>query len=44
LKAIRRSATWHTPFGAENWVKIAAKRLGLQATTRPRGRPRKLEK
>jgi putative transposase len=41
IDAVRRSISRGTPFGAESWVKIAAKRLGLQATIRPRGRPRK---
>jgi putative transposase len=44
LEAIHRSIARGTPFGAESWVKIAVKRLGLQATIRPRGRPRKLKK
>jgi putative transposase len=44
LEAIRRSIARGTPFGAESWVKIAAKRLGLQATIGPRGRPRKPKK
>ena len=28
------------PFGSENWQNRTAKRLGLQSTKRPRGRPR----
>ncbi len=44
LEAIRRSIARGTPFGSDQWVKTAAKRLGLQATIRPRGRPRKPEK
>jgi putative transposase len=44
LAAIRRSVVRGTPFGSDAWVKTAAKRLGLQATVRPRGRPRKSEK
>jgi putative transposase len=44
LAALRRSIARGTPFGSESWTKIAVRRLGLQATIRPRGRPRKLEK
>jgi putative transposase len=40
LAAIRRSIARGTPFGADNWIKIAAKRLGLQSTLNPRGRPK----
>ncbi len=29
------------PFGDPHWVKDAAKRLGLECTVRPRGRPKK---
>ena len=29
------------PFGSDNWQKRTAKRLGLESTMRPRGRPRK---
>jgi putative transposase len=31
------------PFGSEKWQKATAKRLGLESTFRPRGRPRKEE-
>jgi putative transposase len=44
IEAVRRSISRGTPFGAESWVKIAVKRLGLEATIRPRGRPRKSKK
>jgi len=44
LAAIRRSIARGTPFGAESWVKIAAKRLGLQSTLNPRGRPKMSKK
>jgi putative transposase len=30
-----------TPFGSEAWVRRTASRLGLEASLRPRGRPRK---
>src|SRR5208337_3061177 len=29
------------PFGDPNWVTDTAKRVGLESTTRPRGRPKK---
>jgi putative transposase len=41
LEAIRRSVTRGQPYGSERWVKRTAKRLGLESTLRPRGRPRK---
>jgi putative transposase len=44
IEAVRRSIARGAPFGTESWVKIAAKRLALQATIRPRGRPRKSKK
>ncbi len=40
LEAIRRSVVRGTPFGSDDWTKTAVKRLGLQSTIRPRGRPR----
>jgi putative transposase len=42
LQAIRRSATTGLPYGDETWVKQLAKRLDLDLTIRPRGRPRKI--
>jgi putative transposase len=30
-----------TPFGAADWVVRTAEQMGLEATLRPRGRPRK---
>jgi putative transposase len=30
-----------SPFGSEDWQKRIAKRLGLEYTLRPRGRPKK---
>jgi putative transposase len=40
LTALRRSVTTGRPYGTEAWVKEIAKRLGLDLTERPRGRPR----
>jgi putative transposase len=44
LQALRHSLARGTPFGSEAWIKNAAKRLGLQTTLHPRGRPRKAKK
>lgn len=41
LAAIERSLARGTPFGDDAWTKRIAKRLGLESTLRPRGRPRK---
>jgi putative transposase len=41
VEAIRRCIKRGSPFGEERWVKRAAIRLGLEATLRPRGRPKK---
>jgi putative transposase len=41
IAAIRHSIQRGTPFGSESWTKRAARRLGLESTLRPRGRPRK---
>ncbi|HEX5471316.1 MAG TPA: transposase [Lacipirellulaceae bacterium] len=43
-KALRRAIERGQPFGAERLVERIAKRLGLESTLRPRGRPRKTEK
>jgi len=40
-KALRAAAQRGRPFGGTVWAKQAAARLGLEATFRPRGRPRK---
>ena len=32
------------PFGDDNWVKKTARRLGIESTLRPKGRPRKVPK
>jgi putative transposase len=42
LAALRRSVVRGTPYGSVAWQQRTAGRLGLQATLRPRGRPRKL--
>jgi putative transposase len=41
LEALRRSVIRQRPFGSEAWTRRIAKRLGLEYTLRPRGRPRK---
>jgi len=39
-QALERSLERGTPFGGDKWVRRTAIRLGLDATLRPRGRPR----
>lgn len=39
--APRRSVSRGSPFGGESWTKQTARRLGLETTLRPRGRPAK---
>ena len=41
LASLRQSVNRSTPFGAPAWVMRTAARLGLEASLRPRGRPRK---
>jgi putative transposase len=41
LAALRRSIARGTPYGDERWMRRIAKRLGLESSLRPRGRPRK---
>jgi putative transposase len=41
LTRIRRSTTTGLPYGEERWVKRLAKRLDLDLSIRPRGRPKK---
>ncbi|MBX9791049.1 MAG: transposase [Pirellulales bacterium] len=41
LTAVRRSVRRGSPFGDESWSERAARRLGLESTTRPQGRPKK---
>ncbi|MGH9447857.1 MAG: transposase [Terriglobia bacterium] len=43
LAAIRRSSATGLPYGGDDWVKSLAKKLNLDLTIRPRGRPRKAE-
>lgn len=44
LAAIRHSIARGTPLGTERWQRIAARKLDLGSTLRPRGRPRKGKK
>jgi putative transposase len=44
LTRLRRSVNRGAPFGGLEWTEHTAKRLALQASLRPRGRPKKLEK
>ena len=41
LEAVRRSVTRSRPYGSERWCGQTAQQLGLQASMRPQGRPRK---
>jgi len=41
LEALRRSVVRGAPFGEASWQQRTAKKLGLQSTLRPCGRPRK---
>ncbi len=38
--SIRWSVKRGSPFGKENWIESIARRLSLESTLRPRGRPR----
>jgi putative transposase len=40
VEALRHSVNRGTPFGSEAWVTRTARRLGLEASLNPRGRPR----
>jgi putative transposase len=40
LNAIRQAVKRSSPFGSEQWIQVTAKKLSLQWTIRPRGRPR----
>jgi REP-associated tyrosine transposase len=44
LAALRRSIDRGAPFGNDRWRERTAKRLGLESSLRPRGRPRKEKK
>ena len=39
--ALRKCVARGAPFGDERWIERIAKRLGLESSLRPRGRPRK---
>jgi putative transposase len=41
LAAIRKCLQRGAPFGDEEWAEKTIKRLGLESTVRPRGRPKK---
>jgi putative transposase len=41
LESLRRSVLRGSPFGEVAWQQRTAKRLDLESTLRPRGRPRK---
>jgi putative transposase len=41
LAAVRLSVVRGSPFGADPWRQRTARKLGLESTMRPRGRPRK---
>jgi putative transposase len=43
LRALRRSIGRGSPFGDEVWTGQTVRRLGLESTLRPRGRPKKPE-
>jgi putative transposase len=40
LQALRRCVIRGQPFGSDTWCERIVRRLGLESTTRPRGRPR----
>jgi putative transposase len=42
LAALRESVRRGRPYGAEDWTRKTAARMGLEITMRPRGRPRKM--
>ena len=41
LNAVRKAIRRGSPLGGEQWQHRIAKRLGLESTLRPRGRPSK---
>ncbi|HEY7159103.1 MAG TPA: transposase [Gemmataceae bacterium] len=43
LEALRRCVRRGQPFGEEGWVETTVRRLGLEGTMRPPGRPRKVK-
>ncbi len=44
LRAVRQSVVRGVPLGADSWKSRVARRLSLDITLRPRGRPRRTEK
>jgi putative transposase len=44
VEALRVSLERGRPYGTASWTTATARRLGLESTVRPRGRPRKAEK
>jgi putative transposase len=44
LAALRKCLERGAPFGDEEWAKKIARKLGLEASLRPRGRPKKVAK
>ncbi len=42
LKAVKQSVQRSCPLGTSDWIAATAKRLNLESTIRPKGRPRKL--
>jgi len=44
LAAVRESVVRGSPFGSTDWKRATAKRLGLESSLRPRGRPRRRAK
>jgi putative transposase len=42
VEAVRSSVVRGRPYGTEAWTQAMVKRLGLESTIRPRGRPRKV--
>ena len=43
LAALRKCIERGTPYGSETWQHATAERLGLEASLRPRGRPRSVK-
>jgi len=41
LEALRHSVKRGSPFGSASWTKTTARRLAIESTLRPIGRPRK---
>jgi putative transposase len=44
LEAVRRCTQRGSPLGNEAWVEAISRRLGLESTLRPRGRPKSIKK